>query len=257
MRTKTSIAIDGVYLHDLDSRIIVQSIDEGEAKMSPRTVMLGGRVGQRLTTMDRQMLDVVVRFAVSGRRDMIGRAKIIEDIAAWASGSSILTVDYRPNRRLHVVCVQYPSIGNIKEWNEDMAITFRAYEQPYWEDETPTMVGASFTAEKNVKMFTPGSMPTPLNAIIRNPAESEITSVELLCDGQKLAFDGIHLGQGSEMRIDHNGSIMQATIDGATVYGCRTTDSDDDLMLLPGMRTITVRVNGTADVKLHVRGRYL
>lgn len=255
LRTKSSIAINNVYLHDVDSRIIVQSITESEARLNPRAVTLASRTGQRLTGLERQTMDVTVHFSVLGRRDMIGRAQVIERVAAWAASGSILTVDYRPNRQLHVVCVQYPSIGNIKEWDGAETIIFRAYEQPYWEDVLPMRYARQGSGA--VCVINPGTMAAPLEFEAVNNGEETVEALAVMMGDQLLGFDGLDLAPGDTVRVWYQDGVMHAGAGGASVYGKRTTASVDDLMLAPGANDVYVTSDGACDWRITVRGRYL
>lgn len=256
MRTKTSIARGGVYLHDLSSRIIVQSITESDARLTPRAQTYGCRLGQHITgPIERASIDLTVTFSIMGRLDMIGRAELLERVAGWASMPGEITVDYRPMRRLEAVCVQIPGVGDAKKWTGNHTIIFRAYEKPYWEDRLQTIAhGSGQTAQ--IRAMVGGTMPTVLEAEAVNTGEAPITSVRISAEGQHIALEGIDIQPGQALTIDHLCRFLHASVEGETVLGGITPDSDDEILLDPGAHIITVEADGPCSWAISTRGRY-
>lgn len=255
MRTKTTIAIDGVWLHEIDNRIIVQSITEQAAKLSPKAVSMAGHVGQHVLGVERQYLDINVNFAIMGHNDLAARATVCEKVAAWAAQQGAITVNYRPNRQLHAQCIQYPTIANAKAWAADMTMIFRAYQQPYWEEAVPASVLVRDTANCETVVTAQGSMPTPLE--ITFTAKAATGSITMASGSDSIYFFGLALQPGDKFAITHHGGILQATAKGKSVLGNRLSTSSDEVMLMPGRNTVTCTADGAGDWQIIARGRFV
>ena len=102
MLTRFQVQLDGIDLHQLDENVYI--IDVTEEAPSP-IIRTGGTTkpfGSHVIDIRRDMLRVLVTCEVH-EYDVTRRAEIIGKLAAWAQGR-MLTVNYRPGRRLRVVC---------------------------------------------------------------------------------------------------------------------------------------------------------
>ena len=163
------VALNGTQLDSIDERIIIKSIEEGAGKETITAVSMGTGAGQRITNRRRDTLDVTVKFSMNiDPEELEDRSETLEKINAWAAGGGWLTINYRENRRLLVVCAQAPGAGDIWEWTTVYAITFRAYSVPYWEEEAPVTVTSGTAANGSMNIAVAGSAEAPVEIRVKN-----------------------------------------------------------------------------------------
>ena len=111
------MALDGVWLDEVDRRIVISGVEPGDGKESISAVDAAAGYGQRVTGSRRSTLDIVVKFKLLQRSrsegNMAERAQLLEAVNAWAASGGVLTVNYKPNRRLNVVLAQAPGEGSL------------------------------------------------------------------------------------------------------------------------------------------------
>ena len=269
MQLMRRAALDGVQLDELDPAILIQGVEPGAGRDTIGTASRWDGVGSRVTGRHRDSLDVTVKFSLDIKKNrMEARSFVLERIAAWASAGGWLTLSSKPNRRLRVVAGQLPGEGDPLDWTSRFSLTLRAYGVPYWQDDIPTL-GAIATASGNTSLRVPGSMDTPLDVRFTNSGESAVSALDITAGDSVFHLTSLGLLAGETLEIDHpddgNRSWLRIRIcSAAGVYrsalSARTPASSDDLILSPGLRTVTVQATGTGTPAgswgLTVRGRY-
>ena len=133
-------ALNGVWLDEIDSRIVISGIEPGDGKENITAVDSAAGYGQRITARWRQTMDIVIRFRMLEHgKDVTGlteRALLLERVNTWAANGGYLTLNYKPNRRVNVILAQPPGEGSLWDYTKEFQLTFRAFEAPYWEEES-------------------------------------------------------------------------------------------------------------------------
>ena len=256
------VALNGIQLDSVDDRILVQGIDEAAGKDQITVVSLFGGAGQRITNRHRDYLEVTVRFSLRVRKnDMQTRTAILERINAWAEPGGWLTLNYKPGRRLRVVCAQYPAAGDPWNWTGVYAIEFRAYAVPFWQQEPPGMLtatGNSITRSIGVG----GNTDTVLNLSFKNTSGVSCDTFTVSTGGSAISLSGIGLAIGETLHIDHTeDGLLRIRIQSSggnyrSALDKRTPESSDDLWVRPGTVTVSVTAERTGALALSCAGRY-
>ena len=260
------VAINGIWLHERDPRIIVQKVTDGAGKETISTTGLGGGYGQRVTRVRRDSLDVTVTFGLLIRKtDMRARSELLEYVNGWAAFAregGWLTVNYKPNRRLRVRLAQAPGPGDLAKWNDSFQILFRAYEVPYWEEETP---GASMTTgtatEAGGALSVGGSAATVGECTVENMSGAEVTRVSVTMGERQMVFSSLGMQGGEALVIDHwEDGILRARIRGSggayrSVLAKRT--GADEFLLNPGSSWASFSATRACKMTATARGRFL
>ena len=257
------VALNGIQLDEVHEAIVIRSVEPADGKESITAVPMASGYGQRVTAMRRDMLDMVVRFAIKIRRDdMAGRSAALEAVNNWAAmaaDGAFMTVNYKPNRRLWVVLVQAPGEGSLWDFSKDFTITFRAYVVPYWEDEIESSVVSGVNTSGSMAIMVPGNTKTEAKVTVTNKSGMAINTVTLTIAGQQMQFSGINLGANQSLVIDHVQTArlyyLRAQIAGASVLAKRT--GANDFRLSPGNNSISFSASRAVQVTVSVRGRYL
>lgn len=249
-------ALNGVELDSVDNRILIQGIEEAAGKEQISAVSLFGGVGQRITNRHRDSLDVTIRFSINIKKgDMQARSDVFEKVNAWAAGGGWLTVNYKEDRRLRVICAQYPAAGDMWKWTNIYSIVFRAYAVPYWQDATPKKLMAS-GGSMNKVFGVGGSVRTVLDVEFRCTSGT-CTSFKVSAGGSAIELAGLNLTSGQTLAITHtDDGLLRITAGGQSVLGKRTAASSDDLFVMPGSVIVSIITQGAGTLTISCAGRY-
>lgn len=257
------VALNGIQLDEAHDAVVIRSVEPGDGKESISAVSTAAGFGQRVTSMRRDMVDIIVRFAIKIRKnEQAERSAALEAVNAWAaiaSEGAWMTVNYKPNRRLWVVLAQAPGEGSLWDYTKEFQITFRAYAVPYWEEETETGVTSGTDSSGTMSITVTGSAKTNADVTVTNKSGKPISSVTVTIAGKTMTFNGINLGADQKLVIDHllTGHVycIRARIGTASVLSYRT--GADDFILSPGVNDITFSASRSVEVSVSARGRYL
>lgn len=256
------VSLNGAELDEIDPRIVITGIDEAEGNETADTAETAAGDGMRVTRKRRNFLDVTVRFAMDiHKKELQERSELLERVNRWAANGGTLRVNYKPERKILVALQKAPGAGDLFRWTNDYAIVFRAFQVPYWVDETSVTVSSSVTAGGSFQIEVGGSAETVADFTVENRSGKAINSVSLQIGGNAMQLSAENLlPAGQTITIDHpenlrgpsvirirngNGSIMKYRT-GANDFYCR-----------PGTNTVTFSAQRAVRVTAMVRGRYL
>lgn len=265
MILKRRVALNGVWLDQVDSRIVISSVEPADGKDNISAVDAAAGYGQRITGNRRSTVDMVVKFRIlehghsgSGQQ---ARAEVLEKINAWAAAGGELTVDYKPGRRLNVILAQAPGEGSLWDYTKEFTITFRAYAIPYWEDAVAS--GTSFNAAAGTgsrSIIIEGSAKTQCDVSVANTSGQTMNTCSLSVGGQGMSFTGLGLASGETLVIDHVDGLVRIRIRGTggayrSAMAMRT--GADDYMVAPGTVTCGYTLEKAGRITVGWRARYL
>ena len=279
------VTIGSVALSTLSDKIYIRDIIEEPYEEEIFKASKAYYAGQRVSKKVRRALSVRVVFVVRERNPQ-KRAEIFDSIASWAESDRTLYVNYRTitrvtesgytyteGRRLsRVVVTEPPAINSANKWTKDVAITFTAFDVPYWEDESK--YGYSFAANTldifsrylySGNIYNRGTAESPVTMRITNDSSSQLQSMNIRCGNSWFYFENLDIDPGAGLEIDYDSDsgilqILERRSDGllgANKMPCRTAESQDDLMISPGAVSVQVSANVAVSGYFYCRGRYL
>lgn len=262
MNTRYALCLNGLGLHDLDERILITDIQESVPKFRTTTVANARYDGLRVTKHTRESLSVTVFFLI--REYHTARRKALcSDICAWAASGGWLTLNDRPNQRLHVQCKSLPAITSALRWTDFLSITFTAWETPYWQDTAPVSVHLDAPACQTVSavMLPPGTAPICfLEAAIVNRGSESASQLVITAGDTVFRLSAPQLIPGDaalSIGYDDQGFLFIRS-NNTSLLQSRTADSSDDLLLTPGHPgAITITCDQPVTASLKARGLYL
>ena len=264
MQLRHRVALNDVQLDELDERILVQRVNDGAGKETLNAVSRFGGFGQRITTRHRDTLDITVTFSLRIKKhDLAARSELFETVTAWAMGGGWLTVNYKPNRRIHVTCAALPAAGDLADWTTEFPIVFRAFGVPYWQQVTPTQVKVNSARTATRTMEIPGNAPTVLDLTFLNLSGMEIANFVFTAGGKGFTLNNIGLKADETLAIEHTAEgllrIGITSTSGAwrSVLGCRTAESANDLTVNPGSVSWTMTAQRAGRLTVSCCGRYV
>lgn len=263
MILKHRVGLNGVWLDEVDDRIITVAIDEQPAKLNVGTAnLMGPYGGQTALSTHRDKLDVNIRYQIR-RTDWAERDKVIDNVNAWAAAGGWMTLNYKEGKRLWVQCTALSESKDPSKWNEDLTLTLTAFDVPYWQDEAPVKVEELNTASVTKRMVINGTAGSVLDAEVKNVSGSGINTVSLTAAGRTMAFSGLGMANNETLIINHTekGRLQLRIKNRNGVYRSvmdkRTQESDDELYVQPGAVNITFTAGGACRLTLSNTGRYL
>ena len=251
------VALGGTQLDSVDNAIVIQGFDPGTPQeVISATDRMGG-AGQRITSEHFSMLEASLDFALDIMpKNMADRRTAFNKVLHWANQKAWLQCGAMQGRRMRVDKTVMPSSGDLRVLDEVYSIKFRAYNVPFWQDDTPTAVTVASISTGTVSITVPGEVETQLDAELKNISGGQISAITIGIDGHELVFTAMTLANGDTLKISHGtDGLLRATVGGVTVYGKMT--GSNDLITRPGTQTISVTCSGALEMKAEVFGRYL
>ena len=249
--------MNGKSLTALDASIWLMDFQEDGAPVNLTTCDLPGRDGTRFLRRKRAYLTVRIMLAVRERNPM-RRNAVLEKIADWCQ-DGILTVDHRPNQRLHCVCVQGVEGISAVNWADTVTLVFRAYGLPWWESTVPKSVTLTGGESASIRV---GGTADSTWAEAEITAKETVNTLKITCGDSAMQFTSLAMQAGETLRItwDEEG-IQRIVIQGEeerSALGNRTADSSDELVL-PQRKTVllSVEADGEVTAAVKARGRYV
>lgn len=267
MILKRRVALNGIWLDEVDERIIVSGVEPADGKENITATDSAAGYGQTVTGIRRSTLDMVVKFKLwqKGRsvEGLTERSALLEMVNAWAAGGGILTVNYKPNRRLNVILAQAPGEGSLWDFDKEFTITFRAYTTPYWEDEEATKAeigGIRSTGSGQCEIG--GSAETQCSVTMENISGTQIKGITFSVGGKTMKFPQTTLAAGASLVFDHRQGRVRIRVRNAAgtyrnIMAERDPSSADDLMLAPGTHEANYSAQRACKMTVSWRNRYL
>lgn len=247
--------MDGVALSSVGAIILSEFYDDAPT-LEITAAPIPGRYGQRMTARNRTELTVSLAVYVRNLHDLPTRTRTVEALAKWASGS-ILEVNSRPGRRLHVTGTSIPAVGATRNYAQEIRMEFTAYEIPYWEDVMEAQGSATGTTD-DITLFVDGTAPdTPLLVTV-TPSAAALTSCTLaIAGGDAIALTGINIAAGSSLVIGVDEADRMKAMSGTTSLLRYRTGADALRVKCGQTSTLSFETNTSCAVTVAARGRWL
>lgn len=248
-------ALDGLPLSAIAQEILLLDIDEVEPDEGSHTDSRALHHGERRSEWKRKHLAVKLRMMIR-TQNILHRTKIMQDVTQWAARGGWLTINTRPGQRLRVQADKLPTLGSAHKWTREIEITFKAFERPYWEDESLTSV--TITNSGSLR-FAGAVSSCPIEVSAVNMGTETLTNVLFNCGTTYIKLDGLELPAGEKVSISYtDDDLMTITAAGTSALSNRTADSDDDLLAEPTMdNEISVTADQPVSATFKARGRWL
>lgn len=262
------VALNGVYLDDLDNRIVITSVETADGKENFTAVDTAAPYGQRITGERRGTLDVVIKFRIRNYgRTTLGmqqRSAVLEGINAWAAPGGYLTVNFKADRRLYVKLVQAPGEGSLWDFSKEFQMTFRAYGIPYWEQNLVRSYTTGGGLASGFQTITvEGSAKTHIGIALRNTSGMVINTAQITVAGETMIFSALQLQANEVLLIDHTeDGLLRIRIRNTSnayrsVMSKRSTESTDDFVVSPGVYGCSFAAQRACAMTVSWRARYL
>ena len=262
MQLTRRVALNGLWLDEVDPRICISGVEPGDGKETITSVDAAAGYGQRITNRRRNTLDIVIKFQLLQRGRIVenlqARAELLEKVNAWARNGGWMTLNYKPDRRVNVILAQAPGEGSLWDYTKEFTLTFRAYSVPYWEQETERSVtfgGGSASGSSAIQVE--GSAQTQADVYLTNTSGMTINNATIYVGGNTMYFENLGLGGGETLTIDHSDGLVRIRIGGRSAMQMRTSSSANDFKVSPGGNGVGFSAQRACRMSVRWRGRYL
>ena len=267
MQMRHRVALNGVELDSVDSRIMISRIETADGKENISSVSLwGDTAGSRVTSIHRDYIDITVKFRIRlKKRSMAEREEVIEKANAWAFGGGWLTTNYKTNRRIMVFRQQAAGAGDPWDWTKEYSIVFRACGVPYWQEQNPEILMRQNVSSTSFAFGVNGSEKSVMEIQFKNTSGSTVNTFSVSTGDSSMSFSSLGLASGETLVIDHydNGKkcllrlrIMSAGGSFRSAMAKRSGGSSDDLEVSPGIKTISMTAAHAGNFTASCCGRF-
>lgn len=260
------VALNDVWLDEIDDRIVICGIEPADGRENISAVDTAAGFGQRVTTNKRVSLDVIIKFKLlqrsRGQSQLQERSRLLEAVNAWAAPGGVLTVNYKPNRRLNVILAQAPGEGSLWDYTKEFQMVFRAYAIPFWEEENrhEFQFGGTGTSG-TIGAVIEGSAPTQCNVRIDNTSGAKIDTMTVTIGGNTMSFSGLGMAAGESLFITHNadGLVMIRIRNNVLAYRSAMSKRTgaNDFLVNPGGCTFSYNSQRACSMLVYWRNRFL
>ena len=247
--------LNGVSLRSAAPKIWIQQVEETMDALDMTTAITPLWDGERQAREARRSLRVTLTATIHEVFNLETRAAALDAIAAWTGDGGILTLSYRPGKRLRVIPTNRPTLGKARDYTQEISVELTAYAVPFWEDAVPTSQAGTPGSTGTVILPLTGSHETPLDAVIT--ARAAVTELSLSAGGRTIALEGLSLAAGDTLTLEHTDDDVLVIRSGTTrLFEKVTAASDDDILLTRGPNEVTWEADAPIDITVTARGRY-
>lgn len=249
-------ALNGEQLDEIHEAIVIRRIDPGVTKETVQAVSRMG-AGSRMTGEHWDTLEAAVTFAINLPKRQIEERRAVFDAAKdWAMQKGWLTTNEMPGRRMYVDKVIIPGGGDMWEWLNEYTIGLRAYNVPFWQDETPAKAVSGTQASGSLQIAVGGNEESVLDATFRNMSGMEINNFWIQANGNRITLSGLGLGGSQTLNIHHGTDGLLRILKGSTDVYEKYTGADD-LYVKPGATAVTFQADRAGILTVQNYGRYV
>lgn len=245
--------MDGIPLSTLHPNILIRDIKHGTASKQRQTQEIANRSGLMVlgSKFGQKTVEIEFDLRIYDTRE---RQVVIQKIQQWANGEILETSD-REGQRLHVSCDDYPVIESVLGWTDTLAITFTAYDQPFWQNKTPSVVTLVGDDEDGV-LFVPGNAGEAYAEVEVTPSQT-IDDLTVTVGDTSITLDDLNTDAVIKIGYDEKG-IQYIKAGTTSILSKRTANSSDDLIAICGKKNaVAVEADHSVTAKFSVRGLWL
>lgn len=255
MISRYTVWLNDVSLEEIDPSIYVADISYTAASPEFSTLRLAATDGRYSGKGDYiKEAKISVSFEVHEYRTE-RRQEIVQNVAIWASKGGWLKTSDRMSQRIYVKPTRLPAVVSAMRWTDNLSVEFTAFDFPFWVDEYPTEI--TLARNGSGSLFVPGMRSTPAELAVT--ATAAVSQVEVHAGNSTLILQGLGLVSGDVLTVSYTDEhhILEIKNGNTSLLDKRTAESDDDLIVSPGVNTVSFSANGNSNCVISVRGVYV
>ena len=245
--------MDGQALSHVHPGIQIMDIAHSVSSVRRQMQSIANRNGMVILSKAQDSTSVEILFALR-LYSIQERQAALQKIQQWAQGSILETND-REGQRLHVVCDAFPTIQSALGWTDVLSIQLTAYEKPFWENKTPSVLVLN-GSDTQGRLFVPGNAGDAFAEVTVTPQQT-IHELTVIVADTMIRLEQLSTDQVITIGYDEHGyQYIKAGND--SILSKRTAASSDDLIAICGKKnTVSVQADNPVMAKIQVRGLWL
>lgn len=243
MHSRFEAILNDIALSSVAPNIYIRDIQVASPKMTVTRHSKALDNGSIVTNKRFDSSSVTIIFELREYDTDIYR-RYIDLIAEWAAVDGYLTLSDRPDKRLYVTCTEFPVVGSMLQWTDEVSITFESIGFPYWEDSTPrtslitatsTDLNEQGTIYKGAFLKAKKTIIDPFVEVVVAVDGTQLEWINLAADSTFLTLSGLSITTGQIIRVYYD-KMHILHIDGpeGSIMNKRYYTSSDDLKLTRG-----------------------
>lgn len=251
MISRYSVSLNGISLETLHDSILILDVSYAAPTHTYSRIKSAKREGSRVYNNYKEKAMVTISFAIRAY-DIARRQNVCQTVCKWAKNGGTLEINDRVGQILKCVCETLPSVTSVKKWTDTFTIVFIAYNTPYWQEKTKSMLTLTGTTGNGL-LYVPGSAPNTVVEVVATPIAT-LTSLALTVAGKTITLSGIEVASGKNIVIGYDDEMIQSIkADGTSIMSKRT--GADDLMAECGTyNTVSFTADASCSVTFSARG---
>lgn len=255
------VSINGIPLSEVHPKIIAINAYEVVPEYDTEYESAAHMSGRRILFQKRDHLNIVVTFKIRELYDLKERMDIIAAVNAWAtqfnegSVAQGLQLSTRPGQILLVNLLKPAAAKNIKDYNEEIELTFTSNMMAYFINNEAITTEFSGSDIKGT-IQVPGNVPSPVDVYIRftKPARVVIVTV----GETKMTFNNEEGERMDDLEVNFNfiTGITEFYAEGWHAFSSLSDDSDDVLMASEAQTPIRFQTDGEAVIRFYSWGAW-
>lgn len=254
MISRYEVFLNGVSLGSVSPEISIIDIQYPQVTIRNESYALARRQGAHVVRRYIESLSVVVVFEIHAY-DINERQAILSHVVRWAQNGGALQTNDRNGQMLKCICEQFPSVSSVRNWTDQLQITFSAHSLPFWQDVAPTRLTLSGTSG-NDSVYIPGNVNGGFVEVTVT-ANNALTSVTLSAGDTEIQLSGLNIAAGGTIVISYDDDMIQSIKSGNNSL-LPYRSGNDDLIVDCG-KIVPFEFSSDADcsVEFRVRGLWL
>lgn len=246
--------MDGVALSAVNPNLLILDIQHELADVEYEYEHLANRAGSFITEGKQEGSSVTIVFQLR-LYSISERQTACQEVQRWAKGKILETND-RPGQRLWVKCTTLPRITSALNWTEEISMTFTAYEHPFWEEVTPSVLSLTGTSATGI-LFVPGNVSEALIEVTAVPGSGTLNTLSITVGDNTMEFSSLGATVSNELSITYDDRLIQSIKVSNSSAMSKRTGADDLLAVCGTNNTVSITAGTSATVTLSARGLWL
>lgn len=253
MRSRYEAYIDGIALSTIHPGILLTNVEHHLANYNLQTQAVANRNGLMILNRKQGATSVSISFELRVYKTQ-ERQVALQKIQQWAQGKTLETSD-REGQKLNIICTAFPAVSSVQDWNDTLKVGFTAYDQPFWENKTPSVITLVGDDEDGV-LFVPGNAGEAYAEVEVTPSQT-IDDLTVTVGDTSITLDDLNTNAVIKIGYDEKG-IQYIKAGTTSILSKRTANSSDDLIAICGKKNaVAVEADHSVTAKFSVRGLWL
>ncbi len=246
--------MDGVALSAVNPNLLITDIQPEVSDIDYEYEQLARRAGGFITKETQEGSSVTITFQLR-LYSISERQAAIQEVQRWAKGQILETND-RPGQRLWAKCTSLPRITSAMQWTEEISMTFTAFEHPFWEELTPSVLSLTGTSQTG-NLFVPGNAGETLVEVIATPGSGTLNALSITVGNTTMSFTSLGATASNPLTVTYDGRLIQSIKVGTTSAMSKRTGADDLLAVCGTNNAVSITAGTSSTITLSARGLWL